>query len=220
MSKDDELQQRARAIENQVAALPSRTVPAMRPIRRETSAAIRAWPAEAVVRLALEIIRRGRVPRWIAFELVANHKRALASLDTKTIEQLGTGNASWQEVDSFGCDVTGPVWRAGQVPDAAVHRWARSKDRWWRRTALVSTVPLNLKSRGGSGDARRTLAVCDLLLDDRDDMVVKALSWALRTLSVRAPADVERYLKRHSARLASRVVREVTNKLDTGLKNP
>ena len=64
--------------------------------------------------------------------------------------------------------------------DADVHRWAESADRWWRRTALVSTVALNLKVRGGQGDVARTLPVCRLLAADGDDMVFKALSWALR----------------------------------------
>lgn len=64
-------------------------------------------------------------------------------------------------------------------------------DRWvWRRAVSVSTVPLNMKSRGGIGDPQRTLAVCDLLIADRDDMVVKALSWALRELAEREPVRV------------------------------
>ena len=54
----------------------------------------------------------------------------------------------------------------------------------------------------------------------RDDMVVKALSWAPRALAVRQPRAVDRYLRTHADRLAPRVLREVRNKLTTGLKNP
>ena len=36
---------------------------------------------------------------------------------------------------------------------------------------------------GGAGDAARTLAVCELLAAAQEDMVVKALSWALRALA-------------------------------------
>ena len=50
--------------------------------------------------------------------------------------------------------------REGQVADALIQRWARSKDRWWRRAALVSTVALNIGARGGQGDPARTLMVC------------------------------------------------------------
>ncbi len=85
---------------------------------------------------------------------------------------------------------------------------------------MVSTVALNTAARGGRGDARRTLAVCDLLLDDRDDMVVKALSWALRALAVREPRQVAQYVEARKDKLAARVLREVHNKLTSGLKNP
>jgi len=106
------------------------------------------------------------------------------------------------------------------VPDQLIHRWAGSPDRWWRRTALVCTVALNNKARGGNGDTERTLAVCRLLLSDRDDMVVKAMSWALRELAKRDPEAVRWFLAEHANDLAARVVREVRNKLATGLKNP
>jgi 3-methyladenine DNA glycosylase AlkD len=133
---------------------------------------------------------------------------------------MGAGMSSWGDVDVFACLLAGPVWRARQVPDSLIHQWAQRSDRWWRRAALVCTVPLNVKAQGGLGDVSRTLAVCRLLVDDRDDMVVKALSWALRALAQREPEAVRLFLKAHNATLAPRVLREVSNKLRTGLKNP
>ena len=109
---------------------------------------------------------------------------------------------------------------AGQAPDALFHAWAVSPDRWWRRAALVSTVAWNVRSLGGRGDAPRTLAVCRLLAADPDDMVVKALSWALRMLATFDPAAVGAFLAEYDLVLAGRVKREVRHKLATGLKNP
>jgi 3-methyladenine DNA glycosylase AlkD len=62
--------------------------------------------------------------------------------------------------------------------------------------------------------------VCTGLLDDRDDMVVKAMSWALRELAKRNPRAVRTFLSEHGDRLAARVRREATNKLTTGRKSP
>lgn len=101
-----------------------------------------------------------------------------------------------------------------------IRRWAKSEDRWWRRAALVSTVPLNVRAQGGSGDAARTFAVCELLLADRDAMVVKALSWALRALVKPDPEAVRQFMEKFADNLAPLVKREVRNKLATGLKNP
>jgi len=59
-----------------------------------------------------------------------------------------------------------------------------------------------------------------MVAKDRDDMVVKAVSWALRELAKRDSASVRAFLRREGDRLAPRVLREVRNKLATGLKNP
>ena len=82
----------------------------------------------------------------------------------------------------------------------------------------VATVALNVKSRGGSGDAARTIWVCEALVADGDPMVVKALSWALRSLVGVAPEAVRAFLSRHGDGVPALVRREVRNKLETGLK--
>jgi 3-methyladenine DNA glycosylase AlkD len=168
----------------------------------------------------LKLTHRTTVPRFFAYELIQHHREALQSLKAKSLEDLGRGNKSWGEVDSFACYLAGPLWRERQVSDMVIKRWARSRDRWWRRAALVCTVALNNKARGGSGDTNRTVMICQMLVADRDDMVVKALSWALRELSKRDPESVRKFLKEHDGTLAPRVVREVSSKLQTGLKNP
>ncbi|MEA3325921.1 MAG: DNA alkylation repair protein [Chloroflexota bacterium] len=127
---------------------------------------------------------------------------------------------SWWSVDSFARTLAGPAWLRGQVSDGLIHKWAHSEDRWWRRAALVSTVALNMRSHGGMGDIPRTLEVCRLLVDDHDDMVVKAMSWTLRELVVHDPGAVSGFLGENEDVLAARVKREVRNKLTTGLKNP
>jgi 3-methyladenine DNA glycosylase AlkD len=81
-------------------------------------------------------------------------------------------------------------------------------------------VALNVRSKGGKGDIHRTLAICLLLVDDHEDMVVKAMSWALRELVVHDHEAVLKFLDEHKQKLAPRVNREVRNKLTTGLKTP
>ena len=207
-------------IEARVAALPVRNAPALRALRREYSKRTKALPAGDVVKIAAALIADGRVHRFIADELIAGRSDAMATLDFAHIERLGEGISSWDQVDSFACILSGPAWREGQIDDKAIEKWARSSDRWWRRAALVSTVPLNLKARGGRGDAPRTLRICSLLIEDRDDMVVKAVSWALRALVVRDCDAVRQFVKDNEARLAASVLREVRSKLATGRKNP
>jgi 3-methyladenine DNA glycosylase AlkD len=211
----------AREISERVSSLGSFTIESIRALRREFSKRLAKSPRRFVVDLALVILNKQTIEhRFVAYELVCHHRAALASLTERDIKLFGRGIDSWGSVDMFACYLAGPAWREHQVPDKLIHRWSRSRNRWFRRASLVSTVALNNKARGGTGDTPRTLEVCRALIADRDDMVVKALSWALRELSKRDPEAVGRFLDDHQRELAARVVREVRNKLSTGLKNP
>jgi 3-methyladenine DNA glycosylase AlkD len=207
-------------IDARIAATPLVTAPLRRLRREYTRRVAQAQPRE-VVALAGRLMGRGGIARrFVACELVYHHAGALASLTARDLERFGRGLDGWGPVDMFACYLAGPAWRERQVSDALILRWARSADHWRRRAALVSTVPLNSRAQGGRGDAARTLTVCRALVADRDDMVVKGMSWALRELAKRDPAAVRRFLAAHRRALAARVVREVRNKLETGLKNP
>lgn len=207
-------------ISARVAALTRYDTASIRNLRREFSRQLANTAPELVIELALDLTHSGNVPRFVAYELIQHHPAAMKSLKAKALEDLATGNNSWEQVDAFACYLAGPAWRERQVSDALICRWARSKDRWRRRTALACTVALNNKTRGGRGDTLRTLMICEMFTADRDDMVVKALSWALRELSKRAAGPVRKFLQEHEGALAPRVVREVNSKLQTGLKNP
>jgi len=209
-----------KAIEIELGTLAQRNVAAIRSIRRKFSRRLAKAAPEKVVDLAQLILRHAGIPRFFAYELIQHHKPALQSLTAATLQGLGTGNDTWDKVDAFACYLSGPVWRERQVPDRLIEGWARSKNHWWRRTAVVSTVPLNNKARGGRGDSERKLLICRMLVNDRDDMVVKALSWALRELSKRDFDSAKKFLEENEGALAPRVIREVKNKLQTGLKNP
>ena len=204
---------------HRVRSAATARVPDLRAVRRAVSWDCRDLRADDVFGLADHLLRSPDVPRWFVYELVSAHPVAMAALDVAALERLGEGMKSWGEVDPFACFLSGVAWREGRIADADIHRWAADADRWWRRAALVSTVPLNLRSRGGTGDVRRTLRVCDLLRADRDDMVVKAMSWAVRALVPHDPGAVRKYIQRYRGELAPRVVREVTHKLETGLKS-
>ena len=51
--------------------------------------------------------------------------------------------------------------------------------------------------------------ICEKVVSDRDDMIVKALSWALRELSKSDKPAVEEFMEKYDSQLAGRVRREV-----------
>jgi 3-methyladenine DNA glycosylase AlkD len=155
----------------------------------------------------------------IAYILLNKDKKALSALSIKEVEKLGRHLDNWVSVDTYSVYIYGAAWRIGIISDEQVKKLLESVDFWQRRVAIVSTVALNLKSQGGTGDARRTLEVCSLAIDDHHQMIVKALSWALRELSKREPDLVEDFVEKYRNRLNSKALREIEHKIKFGTKN-
>jgi 3-methyladenine DNA glycosylase AlkD len=219
MGDQNQVKALASEIDAEIRGLLRQNTPSVRAVRRKYSRALQAASPEFVLGLARELLETYD-HRWVAYELIHSHPEAFQRIGTAELDDLGQGMDSWVSVDTFARILAGPAWLQGQVPDALIHEWAHSEDRWWRRAALVSTVALNVRSQGGTGDIPRTLEVCRMLVDDHDDMVIKALSWALRQLVPHNPDAVRAFLGDYEGRVAARVKREVRNKLRTGLKNP
>jgi 3-methyladenine DNA glycosylase AlkD len=208
-----------REVLKELASLPRLDTPSVRHVGKRYSRLLGQEPGKSVYSFALSLLETGTWrARVVAWEMLADHKDAFEFLNDREVEKMATGLNDWGSVDLFGVTVLGQAWREGLVSDRKIHSWAKSSNSWKRRLALVATVPLNSKARGGSGDARRTLEVCRILLEDRDDMVMKALSWALRELAKKEPALVEEFIELEEDRVAALVKREVRNKLVTGKK--
>lgn len=181
-------------------------------IKNQTPSALLAFAKELIKTNIFEC-------NQVAFLLLWKNKDALRLLGLKDIEELGQNIDNWVTVDTLSVLISGWAWREKQISNKDVLNWLQSESRWWRRTAVVSTVALNLKARGGTSDAKRTLLICKEVINDRDDMIVKALSWALRELSKSDKPAVEDFMNKYDEQLAGRVRREVYTKLTTGRKN-
>jgi len=211
----------ATIVRRDLKSLPLKDATSVRSVLRKHASSLKSLSPEDMLHVARSLTDDGDWPEHVvAWESLAKHRTAFALVDDELVEEMADGLSDWPSIDLYGVTIVGPAWNRKQVTDRKIIEWTKSDDRWRRRLALVATVPLNAPGRGGNGDARRTLGICRKLLDDRDDMVVKAMSWALRELAKPNPQEVGDFLERENERLASRVKREVSNKLKTGLKNP
>lgn len=217
--KDNSFDRVASQIDRTIRALDAPNTAAIRGVRRQFSQELKPAEPEFVLDVARTLIRQHN-RRWLAYELIRFHRATFQRMGAAELEELGQGMNSWDTVDAFARILSGPAWLKGQISDELIHQWAHAADLWWRRAALVSTVALNMRSQGGTGDVPRTLAVCEFLVADHEDMIVKAMSWALRELVPHDPQALEEFVETHDAQLAARVKREIKNKLTTGLKTP
>lgn len=194
--------------------------PNMKLLIKEIWTDLKSFSPEEFLQLAFNLVdTRFLECNMVAFELLWKNKKALQLLSLKEVEKLGVNMDNWVTTDTFSIMISGFAWRENQISDTDILSWLKSDNRWWRRAAVVSTVTLNLRSRGGKGDAHRTLMVCEKVVGECDDMIVKALSWALRELSKSDKQAVEEFMEKYDEQLAGRVRREVYTKLETGRKN-
>lgn len=208
----------AAQIYSELSMLTAADTPGQRKLRQKYTRLLREADAEEVMSTALLLVERYQL-RFIPYELIAHHA-AFRMITPSLIERLGAGMDSWGKVDTFARTLAGPAWRDHLLTDEVILRWTQSADLWWRRAALVSTVAWNIHSQGGRGNSTQTLMICEKLKSDREPMVAKALSWALRELVVHDPGAVREFLSDNQTVLPAIVLREVGNKLRTGLKNP
>lgn len=197
------------------------SVPDTKKVLKELKTETKSYPARAKIRFALELIDTGIFEcQHLAYEYLGRDKKVLKELTAKDIEALDQNLDNWVLVDTFSAYFLGYAWRENIISTATIKSYLKSGNVWKRRCAIVATVALNQKARGGHGDVERTLEICKLAIDDHEDMINKAMSWALRELAKRNKASVVNFVDQYRDRLHKRVLREVANKLETGRKYP
>jgi 3-methyladenine DNA glycosylase AlkD len=88
-------------------------------------------------------------------------------------------------------------------------RWTKSKNRWKRRSAAVSFIQEAKQGR----NTETILHICDLLLEDPDDMVRKGVGWLLKETYPKRPRDVIRFLDDWRASAPRLVLRLAAEKM-------
>lgn len=196
------------------------TNPSLKIVLKAMKTQIKAWEPVLKLELAKALINTQLFEcQQLAYELLDKDYKTLTLLDDISINALGKNMDNWVMVDYYAALIVGYAWRVEIITIDKVMAFLKSDNFWIRRIALVATVSLNQKARGGTGDTKQTLIICELCINDHEDMINKALSWALRELSKRDKTSVEVFIDKHEKNLHPRVLREVKNKLDKGTKN-
>ena len=112
---------------------------------------------------------------------------------------------NWDLVDVSSPRVVGAHLRTRSR--APLHRLARSRSVWERRIAVMATMRFI-----ADGDVIETLALADRLLDDRHDLIHKAVGWTLREAWKVAPQQVAGFVRERRDRLPRTTLRYAIEK--------
>lgn len=87
--------------------------------------------------------------------------------------------------------------------------WTKSKNRWKRRSAAVSLIQEAKQGR----NTETIFHICDLLLNDADDMVQKGVGWLLKETYPKRPREVLDFLDPWRTRAPRLVLRLASEKM-------
>jgi 3-methyladenine DNA glycosylase AlkD len=156
--------------------------------------------------------------RVMAMLLLEEFRRGVPGLTAAHFDRWRVGIDNWVVGDNLAWLLA--LWVVGDLGHRTDYLWGliADEDVWSRRLAVAATVRLNRESDDPSLPDL-TLALVDRVRAERHPMVTKAVSWALRELTKAHREALVAYLDANRDVLASHVVREVENKLRTGLKS-
>ncbi|MGD8374194.1 MAG: DNA alkylation repair protein [Candidatus Woesebacteria bacterium] len=115
------------------------------------------------------------------------HYKQLFDLYLKNTKYIN----NWDLVDLSSKDVVGGY--SVDRPRDVLYKLAKSNNIWDRRIAIISTAKFI-----GLGDFADTIAISKLLLDDKHDLIHKAVGWMLREVGKRDTRVLHEFLDKHA----------------------
>lgn len=161
--------------------------------------------------------------RQFATILLARRAKLLAATDLPWLEQCIRRCQTWALLDTFVFDAVPAVLDSGALRRKTLTRWAKDKDFWVRRTALLALLR-DLRIGDGDWDLWTELAASQLEDQARwakaapspqeRFFIRKAIGWVLRERGAKRPRDTVAFVDEHRERMAGLSLREATRNLD------
>ena len=179
-------------------------VPTLRKLARE----YRAVPVAAAFALLRSPLHEERLLALLI--LVARYARGTGAERQRIydhyLKHVPKHVNSWDLVDSSAPYIVGA--HLVERDRGVLYDLACSPHLWSRRVAIIATFCF-IKQ----GSFEDTLALAEQLLDDREDLMHKAVGWMLREVGNRDAAVAERFLRRHCRDMPRTMLRYAIEKL-------
>jgi len=185
--------------------------PKVRELARLAYAQVKEWPVAERDRFVTELWKSGMLEEGA---LVCHlYRRFAKSCDKREFEMfeqwLDRYIGNWAHCDGVSTWLIAAsiANRPGLADRLAA--WTKSKNRWKRRSAAVSLIQEAKQGR----NTETIFHICDLLLDDADDMVQKGVGWLLKETYPKKPREVLGFLVAWRSRAPRLVLRLAAEKM-------
>lgn len=165
-----------------------------------------AWTVDDAMAFAdILVTDRYLEVKFVGIEVVARYRRQFTPrLLERWKTWLASGHsANWATTDAICGTLIGPLLTTHPELRPRMAGWARHKSLWVRRASIVGL--LAAARRGESLDLVYDIAT--QLHPDHEDLIHKAVGWALREAGKTDMPRLERYLLQHGPRISRTTIR-------------
>lgn len=167
-------------------------------------------PLDGIEKLLESPIHEARVG---AVSIMDYQARSKKTLDVRREELFNLYIRRHDRIDTWDLvDRAAPHVIGGYLlnrPRNILYKLAKSKKMSERRTAIVSTLYFI-----GKDDVEDAFKIAELLLEDDNDLIHKAVGWALRFAGDKDRARLENFLDQHAETMPRVTLRYATEKFD------
>lgn len=141
---------------------------------------------------------------FAALLMVTKYKASKDEREKKSIYKAYMGNTkyinNWDIIDTSAEHIVGAyLFERSRKP---LFKFAKSATLWERRISILSTFYFIRRE-----DFSDTLAISEILLNDKEDLIHKAVGWMLREVGNRDYKTEEKFLKKHYRKMPRTMLR-------------
>jgi 3-methyladenine DNA glycosylase AlkD len=151
------------------------------------------------------IVDRFLETKSVGISVLARYRRSLtpALLPRWKAWLAGNHSSNWATTDAICGELIGPVLIAHPAKAAVMRAWSKDGNMWVRRASIVGLCPL---ARHGQA-LDLVYEIARRLHVDKEDLIQKAVGWALREAGKTDPGRLERYLRANGPSIPRTTVR-------------
>ncbi len=116
---------------------------------------------------------------------------------------------NWDLVDLSAHQILGDYMIRNPEMRNILYKLADSENLWEKRVSIISTLAFIRK-----GKFEDTLKISEILLNDKHDLIQKAVGWMLREIGKRDQKTEERFLKKHYKTMPRTTLRYAIERFD------